>query len=164
MQYILDLASSLPEELAVVLLSLTPFAELRFSIPFAIKVFGFSPLQAIFWSTLGDIIPAIVIVYYLGPISRFFMKRSKLATRFFQRLFKKTRQRFDEDYVTLGKFALLVFVAMPLPGFGAWSGAILAWLFAMRKSEAVLFIFLGVLISAFLIAGLSLGFFTLFKF
>lgn len=163
MQYIFDLAASLPKELAVILLSVTPFVELRLSIPFAIKIFGFSAPQAIFWSILGDLLPAFLIVYYLGPVSRFLTKKYKWATRFFNRLFKKTRQKFDDDYVTLGKIALLFFVAMPLPGFGAWSGAILAWLFDMKKSEALLFIFLGVLLSAILIAGLSVGFFTLFK-
>lgn len=164
LEYIYSLAASLPPELAVVLLSITPITEIRLSIPFAMQVYGFNPYQAMFWSVLGDIIPAVLLVYYLGPISRFLTKRSRLARRFFIWLFSKTRQKFPEDYSTLGKIALMLFVASPLPGAGAWSGAIAAWLFAMKKTEAIIFILLGVFIAALTITGLSLGLFSIFKF
>lgn len=163
LDYIYNLVQSLPPELAVVLLSITPIMEIRLSIPFAMQVYGFTPYQAMFWSVLGDIIPAILLIYYLGSVSRFLMKRSSMARRFFAWLFSKTRQKFPEDYATLGKIALLFFVALPFPGFGAWSGAIAAWLFDMKKTEALIFILLGIILAALAVTGLSVGIFSIFK-
>lgn len=164
LEYVYNLVQNLPPELAVVLLSITPITEVRLSIPFAMQVYGFNPYQAMFWSVLGDIIPAALLVYYLGPVSRFFIKRYRIARRFFIWLFSQTRQKFPEDYSTLGKIALMIFVASPLPGAGAWSGAIAAWLFDMKKTEALVFILLGVILSALAVTGLSLGIFSIFKF
>lgn len=163
LEYIYNLAQTLPPELAVVLLSITPITEIRLSIPFAMQVYGFTPYQAMFWSVLGDAIPAALLVYYLGPISRFLMKRSSMARRFFAWLFSKTRQKFPEDYSNLGKIALMLFVALPFPGFGAWSGAIAAWLFDMKKTEALIFILLGIILAALAVTGLSVGIFSIFK-
>ena len=155
---------SLPPELATAILAMLPITELRFSIPFALEILHLSPLEAFLWSVIGDIIPAILIIYFIGPFSRILRKHWKTADRFFDWLFRRTRQRFDHSYSVWGKIALMFFVAIPLPGTGAWTGSMAAWLFDVSKKESIFYVTLGVLLAGVLVTFISLGFFKIFNF
>ena len=151
-------------QLATFLLAMLPVTELRASIPIALEVFHLPIWQAFIWSVLGDILPAILIIYYIGPISRWSRKRWRIADKFFTWLFARTRRKFDSSYATWGKIALMLFVAIPLPITGAWTGSIAAWLFDVEKKEAIAYVSLGVLIAAILVTLLTLGFINIFNF
>ncbi|MGM9937095.1 MAG: COG2426 family protein, partial [Candidatus Ornithomonoglobus sp.] len=56
-----------------------------------------------------------------------------------------------------GYLGLFLFVAVPLPGTGAWTGSLLAVLFGLKPAKSLLFIFLGVLTAGFVISALSFG-------
>ena len=135
----MDFFTNIPPQIATLILAMLPVTELRFSIPFALEVLNLSPWEAFFWSIIGDIIPAIGIVYLLGPLSRWLRRHSKWADRMLDKAFAKTRRKFDGSYSKLGKVALIFFVAIPLPGTGAWSGSIAAWLFDIEKKESIEF-------------------------
>lgn len=150
----------LPPQLATMILAMLPVTELRFSIPFALKVLHLPIWEAMFWSILGDIIPALLIIYFVGPVSKFLRRKSKIADRFFHWLFAKTRRKFDKGYADWGKIALMFFVAIPLPGTGSWTGSIAAWLFDINKKESVIYIGLGVILSAIIVTLISLGVFS----
>lgn len=78
-----DFFKSLPPEFATMLIAMTPIAELRASIPIALGIYKMSIISAIFWSVLGDIIPALFIILYLKPLSDFLCRYSKIARIFF---------------------------------------------------------------------------------
>ncbi len=156
------LFTSLPPQLAVVLIALIPIAELRVSIPVALGVYGMSVPEAIFWSVLADIFISAVIIYSLGPIYNFLAGRFKFIDKFFNWFFGRTRRRFFRKYEVFGNLALMLFVAIPLPITGAWTGSAASWLFDVSKKKALLYVSLGVIIAAGIVTLLSLGAFKIF--
>ncbi|MBU1203037.1 small multi-drug export protein [Patescibacteria group bacterium] len=149
--------------LATFLLAMLPITELRASIPIALGNFGLPVYQAFYLSVIGNFIPAVLIVYFLGPISRW-LRKVKIFDKFFVWLFARTRKRFDERYSLWGKISLLVFVAIPLPMTGVWTGSLAAWLFNIKKTDALIFIALGALVAGILVTLISLGAFSIFEF
>ena len=149
--------SSLPKELATLLLAMVPVTELRASIPVAILIYKLPVWKAVVFSVIGDFIPAILILYLAGPIGIWCSKRSKLCRRFFDWLFVRTRTRFIKRHAQYGALALMIFVGIPLPFTGSWTGALAAWLFAVPKRLAVPYITAGIVIAALIMTALSLG-------
>ena len=99
-------------------------------------------------------IPVPFILWLLGPVSRLCMK-VPLGKRFFEWLFARTRRKTAgiEKYEFFG---LTVFVAIPLPVTGAWTGAMAAWLLGIRPLAAFVSILLGVLVAGCIMTALSL--------
>jgi len=148
--------------LATLLLSMLPVFELRVAIPFAIANFSIPLWQIFIYSIIGSFIPAIFILYFLGPISNYLRKWS-LGDRFFTWLFARTRAKFKQKYITWGKLALAFFVAIPLPGTGVWTGSLVAWLFNFNKQEALIYIALGSVLAGLIVVLISVGAFTIFE-
>ncbi|HLD28123.1 MAG TPA: small multi-drug export protein, partial [Patescibacteria group bacterium] len=102
-------------------------------------------------------IPTLILINILGPVSGFLIKRSKLAERFFHWLFEHTRHKFVGKYEKYGLLALALFVAIPIPGSGSWSGSVASFIFGISKRKAFLFVALGVLIAGSIIALVTTG-------
>ncbi|OGY93673.1 MAG: hypothetical protein A2406_03835 [Candidatus Komeilibacteria bacterium RIFOXYC1_FULL_37_11] len=149
--------------LATFLVALIPVLELRASIPIALANFDLTITQIFTASVLGSFLPAIVIVYWLEPISNV-LRKIKFFDRFFEWLFKRTRAKFDKKYALGSNVALMFFVGVPLPGTGAWTGALIAWLFNFDKKQALVAIFLGCVIAALIVLLASLGVIKIFDF
>lgn len=118
-----------------------PISELRGAIPLALS-FGM-PMGKAFWlSVLGNIIPIIPVLFLLEPVSNR-LRKFKLWARFFDWLFERTKNKAQtvQKYEALG---LAIFVAIPLPMTGAYSGAIAASLFKIRFRYAFVAIVAGV--------------------
>jgi uncharacterized membrane protein len=128
--------------------AMVPVGELRASIPLGLGVYKLDIYSTIIFSILGNLIPAVVIVYALEPISKFLMKRFRIFDRFFTWLFNRTRKKFYKKFEKYSGFALATFVGIPLPATGAWTGAIIAFVFGIPPKKAVLDIFLGILMAA----------------
>ena len=128
------------------LLAMTPIGELRVALPWGIT-FGEMPwYQAYIWAVAGNFLISIPIVLLLGPISKLLMRWS-LGDKFFTWLFERTRRKgkMIETWEFLG---LVVFVGIPLPVTGAWTGAAAAFLFGLSYGKSFLAIFIGLLMSA----------------
>ena len=80
---IIDFLQNLSPQLATFLLAMLPLTELRLSIPIALEIFNLSIWEAFFYSVLGDIIPAILIVFLIGPFSEKFSKKYYIFDTFF---------------------------------------------------------------------------------
>ena len=145
--------------LATSLLSMIPLTELRASIPAAYGLFDIPMWQIFIVAVVANIIPAILIVWLLEPVSKWLMRKSKFFNRFFTWLFDRTRKRFYKKHDKWGDVALMIFVAIPLPVTGAWTGAVAAFLFGTPFKKAIPLIFLGLLIAATVITLLTLGVF-----
>ncbi|MBT3704513.1 small multi-drug export protein [Candidatus Peregrinibacteria bacterium] len=137
-------------EIATFFTSMLPGLELRLGIPLGIG-FGLSPPQAFIIGTLGNLIPAFFILKLLDPIANLLRKHSKLMDRFFTFLFDKTRNKHSKKFAKYGKAFIIIFVSIPLPGSGAWSGSLLAYLFGVKYWQAILLISLGVIIAGILV-------------
>lgn len=113
------------------------------------------PMEAIFfWSILGSILPVFFILKFLDPVAKFLMKHSRLFNRFLTSIFLKTRAKHTKRFDEVGAVILILASALPLPGFGAWTGALIAYLFNVPYWKAIALISVGVVIMA-VIVGLT---------
>lgn len=152
---LIHLLSSWPHEATIVILAMAPISELRGAIPYAITV-GHMPWQeAYVLCVIANFIPAILIVNYIGPVSKY-LRRFRGFDRFFDWLFARTRRKgkMIERFELIG---LVLFVAIPLPVTGAWTGSVAAWLFGVRKRVALPAVFLGIMIAGAIVTLASLG-------
>lgn len=149
-------------ELVVFLLGASPIAELRGAIPVALGVYQFPLAKALMIAIAGNILPIPFVLWGLPPLSKWLRTRSKLADRFFEWLFARTRTRFVKTYELYADLGLAVFVAIPFPLTGAWTGAIAAFLFGIPPKRALPFIALGVLGAAAIVTLSTLGVLRLF--
>ncbi|MBC7247106.1 MAG: small multi-drug export protein [Actinobacteria bacterium] len=137
----------IPVWLRTVIISMIPVIELRGAIP-AAKYWGAGLGTTFLWSLLGNMLPIPFILLLLGPISDWLRRRSPVMDRFFSWLFARTRRKHGRSFARWRDAALCLFVAIPLPGTGAWTGALAAFVFDVPFSHALPAIFLGVLIAA----------------
>ncbi len=152
---------NIPPELIVFFSSMLPVTELRGAIPL-----GFAmglPAEAVFlWALIGNILPCFFILWALGPISKFLMRHSKFFKQFFTKLFDKTRTKHEETVIKYGAAFLIIFVAIPLPGSGGWTGSLLAFLFGMKYWKSMGYIATGLTMAAIIITLGVNGFVGLF--
>lgn len=139
---------------AVVGISTLPIVELRGAVPVGIVAFEMPWWKVYLLAVAGNMIPIPFILLLLGPVSRFLM-RFKLGKTFFDWLFARTRKKSAsiEKYEALG---LTVFVAIPLPVTGGWTGAMAAFLMGISFWKSMLYILLGVMIAGVIMTVLSL--------
>jgi len=161
------------EEFITILLGASPFLELRGAIPTALFIFQFTPLEAYFLSVLGNLIPIIPLLFFYNRLANFLMMRFYFLNRLFTWLFSFTRNQHDHHfkYYCEGKshttrdfwlsFALFIFVALPIPGTGAWAGTLAAFVFGIPFWRAVFAISLGVAAAGLIALAASLGIFKL---
>lgn len=148
---------TLPPELTTLLVSAMPISELRGAIPLAIGVFKLPPAWALFWAVLGNLLPVPFILMALGPMSTWLMRISPIARRFFTWLFARTRRKHSRAFEIYRDLALMIFVAIPLPLTGAWSGAVAAHVFGIQPRTAFACIAAGVLIASIVVTLATLG-------
>lgn len=146
-------SETIPGELTVFLLSLMPIIELRGGI-LAAKLLQLDMLPAFFICLVGTILPTPFILLFINKI--FDWMRNTRLVKLVDRLEAKGRSKFDKinRYKTLG---LLVFVAIPLPGTGAWTGSLAAALMKMDFKSAMISVAGGTLVADILMCMLSYG-------
>ncbi len=139
---------------AVAAISTLPIVELRGSVPVGIVAFKMPWWQVYLIAVAGNMIPIPFILLLLGPLSSFCM-RFKTGKKFFDWLFARTRKKSAsiEKYEALG---LTIFVAIPLPVTGGWTGSMAAFLMGIPFWKAMLYILLGVMIAGVIMTALSL--------
>ena len=155
-QAISDFLVSLPHELYLILISMFPFIELRGAIPVGIG-FGLNPVEVFIICVIANCIPIPFIIFLIKPLFRW-LKRFSL----FEKIITKLEHLADSKSgkITAYKYemvGLLLFVGIPLPGTGAWSGALIAALLNMRIKHAFTAIVLGVILAGVLVTLISAG-------
>ena len=148
------------EMLLTFLLSMVPVLELRGAIPVGVGL-GLKPVQAMLVSIVGNMIPIPFIILFIRRIFAWLRRNFPQVDGMVSALERKAHLKGKKvtKYRYLG---LCLFVAIPLPGTGAWSGALIAAFLDMSLRRALPTIFLGVLIAAGIITGLTFGFTSLF--
>lgn len=132
--------------LATFMISMVPVVELRGSLPYGIAL-GLPYPFALTVAVLGNMVPVPFIIVYIRHIfawlRKHFAKLDGLITKLEQKAHAKGR--IVKKYSVIG---LCLLVAIPLPGTGAWTGALVAAMLNMRLKKAVPVIFMGVCIAA----------------
>ncbi|MBU2541158.1 MAG: small multi-drug export protein [Candidatus Omnitrophica bacterium] len=148
------------EELLVLLTAAAPISELRGAIPLGIIKFGLPIYKTLFISLIGNMLPVIPILILVQPFAEM-LRKFAFFKRFFDWFFERTKRKAElvQRYEALG---LILFVAIPLPVTGAWTGAVAATLFKIRFRYALIAIFAGVLIACVIVTTLTIGSYNFF--
>ena len=128
------------------LISMIPIIELRVGLPYGIAR-GLSYPLALTAALLGNMLPVPFIIVYIQRIFAWLRGRWGALDSFIARQEAKAHLR-GETVQRIGPWGLLIFVAIPLPGTGAWTGALIAALLHLKVRQATPAIFVGVCIAA----------------
>ena len=142
------------EWLSVIFVAMLPIIELRGALPIALGL-NIDWGAAILLSIIGNMIPIPFLMLFFGRVEKF-LRRWKIFEIFFDRLFRSTRRKGERKIQAWGDIGLILFVAIPLPVTGAWTGTLVAYLLKLEKKKAFLSIFVGVVIAGFIMTVVSL--------
>ncbi|ERN01290.1 uncharacterized protein LOC18429372 [Amborella trichopoda] len=137
------------DEAIVFALAILPVIELRGAIPVGYWM-HLKPLHITLLSVIGNMVPVPIILMYLKRLANFLAQRNASASKFMDLLFERAREKAGpvEEFQWLG---LMLFVAIPFPGTGAWTGAIVASILDMPFWSAVSANFFGVVLAGLLV-------------
>ena len=146
-------------ELCTFIISMIPIIELRGAIPFGVGM-GMNPIFCYIISVLGNMLPVPIILLFVRRVLEW-MKNVKHLDKIANWVFQKADKHSGKvtKYATWGLF---LFVAIPLPGTGAWTGALIAALLNMRMKKSLPSIFTGVVTAGLIMTLGSVGLFTIF--
>lgn len=145
---------SVAKEIIVFIISMIPVLELRGSI-LAAGFLKMEFLSTFIIAVLGNMLPIPFILLFIDKIFGW-LKKTKLKNAV-EKLENRALSKSDQ-IKKYGKFGLFLFVAIPLPGTGAWTGALAASLLRMRPKDSIMPIFLGVTAAGLIMSLISFGF------
>lgn len=150
--WLTSLMSGLPEELIIFVISMIPILELRGGIV-AASLLGVPITTAIPVCIIGNIIPIPFILLFITKIFEL-MKKTKTFRSLVEKLESKAMGKSDKikKYEFWG---LMLFVGIPLPGTGAWTGSLIAALLRIKNRKAVPAIFLGLILATIIMCTVS---------
>lgn len=147
--------------LYVFILSMAPILELRAAIPVGAAL-GLPLISNYIVSVLGNFLPVPFILLFIRRILEW-MKTTRCFSRIALWLEEKA-QKHSDKVLRYATFGLFLFVAVPLPGTGAWTGALVAALFNIRPKYSIPSILFGVMAAGLIMALASYGVVGLFRF
>ena len=157
-ELIIQSVSNLPHEWATFLLAMIPVTELRVSIPIAIIGYEMDPIKAFVFSVLGNVLVGILTFIFVENILNFFLVRFEKLNSFWEKYINRIRTKNVEKFEKWGAFALITFVAIPLPFTGIVTGAVAASIFEIPFRKAVPLLAIGSFIAGVIVTILSVFF------
>jgi uncharacterized membrane protein len=136
-------------------ISMLPIVELRLGLPYGIAL-GLDYPLALTAALVGNMIPVPFIIVYIRRIFVWLRKHFSKMDSVITRLENKAHLK-GETVKKYGPIGLLLFVAIPIPGTGAWTGSLIAALLGIRLKNSVPCIFLGVCIAASIMSLVTFG-------
>jgi uncharacterized membrane protein len=140
--------------LLAILLCLLPIAELRGGLPFALAR-GIPLVTAYLVCVLANALVGPLVFLFLSTLHRL-LERWAAYHRFFERIVGRARRKVHRAVERFGYVGLAVFVAIPLPLTGAYTGAIGAWVLGMNRWKSILAIAIGVAVAGVVVAAVYL--------
>ena len=143
-------------ELIVFIISLMPILELRGGL-IAASLLGVNPVNAYIVSIIGNLLPIPFILLFLSKILDW-MENSKVG--FFKKIATWLRKKADKNKAKIEKYGylgLILFVGIPLPGTGAWTGSLVATVLTLAKKKAFLCTIAGVIMASIIMMFISYG-------
>lgn len=152
--------TTLGKLIATMVISMLPIIELRGGIPYGVG-FGLNPWVAMLAAMVGNLLPIPFILLLLAKILELFRKQKGIfgkAANWLEAKAYKNKETVDK----YGIWGLIILVAIPLPGTGAWTGALVATVLRMERKKAFPCIVAGVLIAGVVVTAISYGVASLF--
>ncbi len=152
------LQNKIPEELVAFVISLFPVLECRGGM-IAARLMEIPFVTAFLLCYLGNMVPIPFILLFIKKIFEFLRRFS-----FFEKIISKFEAKAEKNADKILRYkswGLLIFVAVPLPGTGGWTGALMAALLDIPFKRALPVIALGVLIAGFIMSALTYGLFQM---
>ncbi len=148
------ISAGLSTELIVVIMAALPVTELRGALPVAIRLFYLPWYQALYLAIIGNLLPVPLLLGFFNSLVKV-INRTDTGTRLLNWLFKRMGRgtAVVEKYKSIG---LMVLVAIPMPGTGAWTGSVVAVLCGLKFGRAFLSVAVGVAVSGAIVTVLSL--------
>ena len=149
-----NLSGVVSRELIVFIISMIPILELRGGL-LAASLLGINIWVAVPLCILGNVIPVPFILWLITPIFNWLKKRKRIRP-FVEKLENRAMKKSDK----IGKYeswGLVLFVGIPLPGTGAWTGSLIASLLNIPVKKALPAILLGILMATVIMATVSYG-------
>jgi uncharacterized membrane protein len=153
----------------LVFLTLVPFFELRWSIPVglwskpiempfvgAVNGLGLPATEVLSVVIVANVLLGIVLYLLLDSLVLFFT-RAQFIKEIYEKIVARTQRRASNYVEKYGTIGLAVFIGIPLPGSGVWTGALAAHLFGVKFKRFVVAEILGVLIAATIVTAIVLG-------
>lgn len=152
------------EEIKTFLLAMAPIGELRVSLPVALTIYRLDWWLAYWISVIGNLVPIVLLLLLLEPVSSRLSKNFRTFEKIFSWIFARTRKKYNSKMQKYGRLALLVFVAIPFPLTGGWSGSLIAFLYGIPFKTAFLLITLGIMIAGLIVLAATLAGITIEKY
>ena len=152
-------APLLNKMIGIFLISMLPIIELRGAIPIGAAI-GLPWYLNMIVSIIGNMLPVPFILMF--SVKAFeFMKKHNIMVKFIEKIENRAKKR-SEGLATGEFIGLMLFVAIPFPGTGAWTGALIAALLQFNRKRSFFYIGLGVVIAAVIMTLASYGVISLF--
>lgn len=150
----IDLFSGLNKNLVIFLISCMPILELRGGL-IAASLLKLNLVSSFIICFIGNILPVPFILYFITPLFDK-LKRTKLLNKFVTKIENKAISK--KEQIEKKQFlGLLLFVGIPLPGTGAWTGSLIAAMINMNKKKALIAVILGVILAGTIMSIFSYG-------
>jgi len=127
-----------------------PITELRAAVPIGITVYDLPVWKTWVFAVMGNLAPTIVLLLVMPYVHDWVIKQ-KFLGGILQKKLQDAENKFSGNYAKYGAIALVVFVGIPLPLTGAWTGSLAAFIFRIPFKKAFPLIFLGICMSATLV-------------
>ncbi|MDY4609970.1 MAG: small multi-drug export protein [Sphaerochaetaceae bacterium] len=136
--------------ITTIVLAMLPISELRGAIPFA-YLRGMDIWLAASLSIVFNALVAPVVYIFLSSLHKVFYKRWNLYQKIFDKTVVRARAKLQEKVNRYGYWGIMLFVAVPLPVTGAWTGTLGAWVLGLDKKKTMLAVCGGVLIAGIIV-------------
>ena len=142
------------EFLKILFISMLPITELRLAIPYFILGEDILWQKVFIIAIIGNIIIGLLVLYVVAPMM-FLLKKNPYLSRTINYILNRTKSKSTiiNNYKLIG---LILFIGIPLPFTGVWTGALASYLFSISRKKSMIGIILGVLISSIIVLTLTL--------
>ncbi|MFA6427792.1 MAG: small multi-drug export protein [Candidatus Magasanikbacteria bacterium] len=147
--------SGVSHEWATFLLSMLPLTELRASLPIALTVYKLPVWEAFILTVLGNMVPVAVLLLIIPKLHTWLLHQPLIGKLFKHRL-EKAERVFSGKFSKYGAIALVIFVGIPLPMTGAWTGSLIAFIFNIPFRKSFPLIFAGVALAGIIVTLITL--------
>ena len=159
---IIHFFETFPPELATFLFSTIPFVE-RGALPIAITVYKLPVLSAFFWTLLGNLFVIPFVLFFFTPLFNTLERQWNGLHHLIEHHIRSLEKRYAENYTKYGSILLFILVAIPLPGTGVWTAALLAVIFRMKRKPAVIAMVAGQVVALLVLLLLTQGGLAVFR-
>lgn len=153
-EFFVDIFGGINKELAIFIISLMPILELRGGL-LAASLLDVEFVRAAVICVVGNVLPIPIVLLFLKKVLELFEKWhiTKKIVTWLEKKVDSKREQIDK----YGYLGLTIFVGIPLPGTGAWTGSLLAVMLGMDRKKSFICILLGVAMAAVIMSILSYG-------